>query len=83
MDLKTRFATAERIRKDVQYDPSPGEKPKKAFEDYLECQAMVDRLGLFSPNEMLEDISTSDLQYVESAKMLSILEDVCDYQAHS
>lgn len=83
MDLKSRFAVAERIRKDLQSDPLPGEKARKAYDEYLECRAMVDRLGLFSPNELLEDINTSDLQYVQSAEMLSILKGICDYRALS
>lgn len=77
MDLKSRFAAAERIRKDAHSDITE-EQARKAYDEYLECRAMIDRLGLFSPNETLEDISTGDLQYVQSTEMLSIIYETCD-----
>lgn len=36
----------------------------KAINLYTQCLELADRLSLFSPNESLEDISTSDLQYL-------------------
>lgn len=80
MDLKSRFAAAERMRKDLQSDPTQTEKAAKLFEEYLECRAMLDRLGLFSPNETLDDISTSDLKYVYSAEKIPIIDGTCDYR---
>lgn len=77
MDLKSRFAAAESLRKEAQADPTES-KARKAYDEYLECKAMVDRLALFSPNETLEDIGTGDLQYVQSTEMLSITEEIRD-----
>ncbi|GAB7362237.1 hypothetical protein MBLNU230_g2262t1 [Neophaeotheca triangularis] len=36
----------------------------KAINLYTQCLELADRLSLFSPNESLEDISTSDLQFL-------------------
>ncbi|KAH9325988.1 hypothetical protein KI387_006166, partial [Taxus chinensis] len=37
---------------------------KRACELLHQCELMIDRLGLFSPNEGKEDISTADLKYL-------------------
>ncbi|KAK2067768.1 hypothetical protein P8C59_001478 [Phyllachora maydis] len=36
----------------------------EAIEGYKSCLRMIDSLGLFSPNETLDDIATSDLPYM-------------------
>src|ERR1700761_6854688 len=35
-----------------------------AIAAYSECRQLVDRISLFSPNESLEDIASSELQYL-------------------
>lgn len=40
------------------------DKLKKACDILRQCNSMIDQLGLFSPNEGKEDISTTDLKYL-------------------
>jgi immunoglobulin-binding protein 1 len=41
-----------------------------AIAKFQECQRQVSILSLFSSNELLEDVSTGDLQYVAPSHLL-------------
>ncbi|EON96542.1 putative type 2a phosphatase-associated protein 42 protein [Phaeoacremonium minimum UCRPA7] len=67
--LKSVFAEAEEKRHalDNTYEaasPQYREDLSAAIDDYLECLQLIGSLSIFSPNESLEDISTSDLPYL-------------------
>ncbi|KAF1924297.1 type 2A phosphatase-associated protein 42 [Didymella exigua CBS 183.55] len=63
------FAKAERDREELgrSYEPnSPTyqETLEKAIATYIQCLKKTEDFSLFSPNETLEDISSSDIQYM-------------------
>ncbi|KAF3033199.1 hypothetical protein E8E12_003735 [Didymella heteroderae] len=63
------FAKAERAREDLgeSYEPnSPTfqENLEKTIATYIQCLKKTEDFSLFSPNETLEDISSSDIQYM-------------------
>ncbi|KAF2129259.1 type 2A phosphatase-associated protein 42 [Dothidotthia symphoricarpi CBS 119687] len=63
------FVSAERARKDLSssYDsnsPAFQENLNTAIATYQECLKLAEQVSLFSPNETLEDISSTDLQYM-------------------
>lgn len=67
--LKSIFADAEEKRHALEntYEAaSPRYKDdlSAAIDDYLECLQLISKLSIFSPNESVEDISTSDLPYL-------------------
>lgn len=67
--LKSVFAQAEERRLALEgafevTDPSYRDVLTNAIEDYTECLDLVSQLRIFSPNETLDDLSTSDLPYV-------------------
>jgi hypothetical protein len=66
--LRGLFSRAERIREDLSssYEtnsPTYQENLSAAIATYEECLKISKQVSLFSPNETLEDISSSDLQY--------------------
>lgn len=67
--LKTIFNAAERQRLAIESSWETNteqhqEDVRNALDAYQECRQLADRLALFSPNEALEDINSSDIQYV-------------------
>jgi len=67
--LKSTFAAAEAKRLSLQqsYDTTSDEYKStvsSAIEDYQTCLNLISSVSLFSPNELLEDLSTSDLPYL-------------------
>jgi hypothetical protein len=63
------FGKAERARQELaaSYEPnSPTyqENLGNAIATYIQCLKKAEDFSLFSPNETLEDISSSDIQYV-------------------
>ncbi|KAJ8118734.1 hypothetical protein OPT61_g348 [Boeremia exigua] len=63
------FSKAERIREDLSasYEPnSPTyqENLSNAIATYVQCLKKAEDYSLFSPNETLEDVSSSDIQYM-------------------
>ncbi|KAF5872731.1 putative type 2a phosphatase-associated protein 42 protein [Botrytis fragariae] len=67
--LKTLFNSAERQRLAIEssWDTNTEkyqEDVASALTAYQECRQLADRLALFSPNETLEDINSSDIQYL-------------------
>jgi len=71
--LKAIFNSAERQRLAVESSWETNtekyqEDVANALSAYQECRQLADRLALFSPNETLEDINSSDIQYVYSHK---------------
>ena len=42
------------------------ENLQSAISAFEECRQLISKLGIFSPNEEVEDISTNDLQSVDS-----------------
>ncbi|KAK3353024.1 TAP42-like protein [Lasiosphaeria hispida] len=67
--LKSLFASAEeqRVALESSRDPTSAahlEAVITAVDAYQECLRLISALALFSPNESLEDISTSDLPYL-------------------
>ncbi|KAF2273546.1 type 2A phosphatase-associated protein 42 [Westerdykella ornata] len=67
--LRTLFASATQARDTLTSTPDPNspsyqESLSTAIKTYEECLTLTSQLSLFSPNESLEDISTSDLPYL-------------------
>lgn len=67
--LKSIFAQAEDRRLALEgafevTDPSYRDVLAHAIEDYTECLDLISQLRIFSPNETLEDLATSDLPYM-------------------
>jgi immunoglobulin-binding protein 1 len=65
--LRALFAKAERARQEItsSYDsnsPTYQENLSNTIATYEECLKLAEQISLFSPNESLEDISSSDLQ---------------------
>jgi immunoglobulin-binding protein 1 len=65
--IRALFLTAERLRNDLSnaYDsntPSFQEKLSNAIATYESCLTLSEQVSLFSPNETLDDVSSSDLQ---------------------
>ena len=40
------------------------DEAKKGCEILTQCEALIDKLGLFSPNEQKDDVSTGNLKYL-------------------
>jgi immunoglobulin-binding protein 1 len=71
LSLRGLFLKAEKAREELSssYEPnSPTfqEKLSATIATYEECLKIAEQVSLFSPNETLEDISSTDLQYVEN-----------------
>ncbi|KAI1433140.1 TAP42-like family protein [Xylaria sp. CBS 124048] len=67
--LKSVFQSAERKRLAIEgsYEttsPAYQAEVTAALQSYQECVQIIDKISLFSANESLEDISTSDLPYL-------------------
>jgi immunoglobulin-binding protein 1 len=67
--IRALFLTAERSRNNLNSFPdsnSPAyqENLTKAIATYESCLELSEQVSLFSPNESLDDISSSDIQYV-------------------
>lgn len=68
-NLRALYESAERARQDLasSYEtnsPIFKENLSKTIATYEECLKVSEQISLFSPNETLEDVSSSDLQYV-------------------
>lgn len=68
-NLRALYETAERERQELSssYEPNSPlfqETLSKTIATYEECLKVSEQISLFSPNETLEDVSSSDLQYV-------------------
>ena len=63
MSLKEIHSRAEQLRKQFDRDYHPASL-QAALSAYTEAGSLVARLSLFSTNEGLEDVSSTDLQYV-------------------
>lgn len=66
--LRALFLEAKALKADVEENPDPTnesyqEKVATAIAKFEECQNLVSRASVFSTNEGLEDIATTDLQY--------------------
>ena len=71
--IRNLFLAAERARKELSAsfdsnDPGFQDKLSTAIATYEECLKLSEQVSLFSPNESLEDISSSDLQYVPNSR---------------
>lgn len=69
LSLRGLFSKAETAREQLSssYEPnSPAfqEKLSATIATYEECLKISEQVSLFSPNETLEDIPSTDLQYV-------------------
>uniref|UniRef100_A0A0C9QW85 TSA: Wollemia nobilis Ref_Wollemi_Transcript_4449_1593 transcribed RNA sequence n=1 Tax=Wollemia nobilis TaxID=56998 RepID=A0A0C9QW85_9CONI len=64
LPLTTIFEQARQIHSAASHLTVVQDKIKRACDLLHQCEAMIDRLGLFSPNEGKEDISTTDLKYL-------------------
>ncbi len=67
--LQSVFALADSTRQGLEsaYDSnniSYQEKVRSAISLYGKCKRLTDRLSLFSSNEVLEDVTSNNLQYV-------------------
>lgn len=76
--VKSLFAAAEalRISFSQSYETNTDahrERIEIAIATYEECRIIVDRLSLFSPNEILEDITTENLQYDRAPRYAVLL----------
>lgn len=68
-NLRSLFGKAEQIRKELEssYDANSAayqQNLASAIASYEDSLKLADRISLFSPNETLEDLNSSDLQYV-------------------
>lgn len=66
--LQALFASAKAQKKDLENDspvtnPQYEEKLNTTISTFERCQSAVSKLSLFSTNESLEDVATTDLQY--------------------
>jgi hypothetical protein len=62
------FSKAESLREELAYSYEPNsptyqENLEKAIATYVQCLKKAEDFSLFSPNETLEDITSSDIQY--------------------
>jgi hypothetical protein len=67
--IRALFLTAERSRNNLNSYPDSNsptyqENLTKAIATYEACLELSEQVSLFSPNESLDDVSSSDLQYV-------------------
>ncbi|KAL6710208.1 Type 2A phosphatase-associated protein 42 [Coniothyrium glycines] len=68
-NIRSLFSSAERIREilSASYEPNSAsyqENLNVAITTYQQCLKLAEQVSLFSPNETLEDITSSDLQYL-------------------
>jgi hypothetical protein len=71
-NLRGLFTSADRARQELASSheansPAFQENLRQTIATYEECLKVSKQISLFSPNESLEDISSSDLQYVYCA----------------
>jgi hypothetical protein len=69
MSIRSLFESAERQRKEIEASWETNtatyqQNLAAAISTYEECLLLADRLSLFSSNETLEDLTSSDLQYL-------------------
>lgn len=67
--IRALFSTAERLRNDLNNFPDSNsptyqENLTNAIATYESCLKLSEQVSLFSPNESLDDVSSSDIQYV-------------------
>ncbi|KAF2682136.1 type 2A phosphatase-associated protein 42 [Lentithecium fluviatile CBS 122367] len=67
--IRALFLTAERLRNDLSgsYDLNSStyqENLTTAIATYESCLKLAEQVSLFSPNEILDDVSSSDIQYM-------------------
>ena len=67
--LRDTFSAAKANRKNFESftssaDPIYQENLRSAIEVLEQCRRIAGRISLFSPNEILEDVSSADIQYV-------------------
>jgi len=70
-NLRSCFQEAELLRKDLDNVPtftsdSAQDLLSSALKKYSQCLKIADQISLFSPNELLEDVSSGDLQSVDT-----------------
>jgi thiamine monophosphate kinase len=68
-NIRTLFTTAEAARETIEASRQPNtpehqDSIRRAIALYEECRTLADQLGMFSRNESLDDISSTDLQYL-------------------
>jgi hypothetical protein len=66
-NIRTLFSSAEELRKSIETSWQPNspeyqDSVRRAIASYEQCRTLADQLGMFSRNESLDDISSSDLQ---------------------
>lgn len=76
--LRTTFEAAENLRRSLEksYDiNSEGyqSKLKNAVSKYEECKRLLQALSLFSPNEFMEDVASSEIKYVDSSSRMEAI----------
>lgn len=74
LDLPALYTTATNLQKSLKnnYDynsPRYQESLKTAISTYEKCRELVDALSLFSKNEGIEDVASSELKYNLSTSM--------------
>ncbi|KAL8714324.1 MAG: hypothetical protein Q9220_001655 [cf. Caloplaca sp. 1 TL-2023] len=67
--LRTLFDTANGLRQNLDTIPDPSsavyqEHLRAALAAFHQCRQLAERFAIFSPNEIEDDISTSDLQFI-------------------
>ena len=67
-NIRGLFSKAESLREELAYSYEPNsttyqENLEKAITTYVQCLKKAEDFSLFSPNETLEDITSSDIQY--------------------
>lgn len=69
--IRALFSTAERLRNNLNNFPDSNsptfqENLTNAIATYESCLTLSEQVSLFSPNESLDDVSSSDIQYVDN-----------------
>ncbi|KAG0638096.1 TAP42-like protein [Tuber brumale] len=67
--LRSLYESGERLRKEIEdsYDYNSAayqQKLQTAIQTYQECKKLVDQISLFSTNESLEDVVSSEIRYM-------------------
>ncbi|KAF1965213.1 type 2A phosphatase-associated protein 42 [Bimuria novae-zelandiae CBS 107.79] len=76
--IRALFLTAERLRNNLDNFPDSNsptyqENLANAIATYESCLALSEQVSLFSPNESLDDVSSSDIQYMSISYHLAEL----------
>lgn len=66
--LQTHFSSAKAQKKALEVEPNANsdayrQRLADTISAFIECQKLISKFSIFSPNESVDDITTGDLQY--------------------